>query len=312
MPWVLLVIIGATLNVAVNSGYKFVTETIGVEWTSCLVFLLGSLVLASYNLLLRHGGWTKLLNAKFMIIITAMALSLTAEVAFFIHALEIGPISLVDPLWACVYALVSLSIGMFTVRERPGLVAIAGILIYLCGAGFMGLSQYDGNISGTGNFWALLVLMGATLDVIVNFGYRTLAPKINTQVLIASVWILTSFMMGVYASVMHPLWENSAAESVIDAKSLITVFAMGLSAPIVMIMLVRALVKGPISLVDPLWACIYALGSVSVGMLAMSETPSTYALCGVGLYIIGAIFMAARKKNIRRLSPIPATAEEAA
>lgn len=303
MPWVLLVIFGAVLNVAVNSGYKFSVGTIGVEWTASLVFLIGSICLLSYSILSRKSGWENLRSGRTPLILPLISCSIVIVMACFVQALGSGPISLVDPLWACIYALVSLFVGMLIVKESPGWVAIGGVLLYLGGAALMGFSQYSGAASQNGNYWAALVLVGASLNVAVNYTYRSIARKIDMHILIGVVWLMTSVLTALYASYFHPiLWSES-----IEKTTILTVLAMGVSTPIFMMMMMKALLKGPFSLVDPLWACIYSLASVAVGMLAMSETPSNYALCGVGLYIVGAVLMSAQKRNFQRLSPIPAT-----
>jgi drug/metabolite transporter (DMT)-like permease len=56
-------------------------------------------------------------------------------------------------------------------------------------------------------------------------------------------------------------------------------------------LMVTALVRGPISIVDPLWVCLYGLGSVLVGMLLLGEAPTMVALLGVGVYLCGAVLM---------------------
>ena len=66
---------------------------------------------------------------------------------------------------------------------------------------------------------------------------------------------------------------------------------IGLGAALVTVFFTTALVKGPISVVDPLWACVYTLTSVAIGMILLAETPSVWALTGMGLYIAGAILM---------------------
>lgn len=56
--------------------------------------------------------------------------------------------------------------------------------------------------------------------------------------------------------------------------------------------MVMALARGPISLVDPLWACLYALISVVIGMGFAGEAPKMISLLGVGLSLLGVILIA--------------------
>jgi uncharacterized membrane protein len=67
---------------------------------------------------------------------------------------------------------------------------------------------------------------------------------------------------------------------------------MGVGSALVLFLFIQALTRGPLSLVDPLWACVYALTSVVVGMLLLHESPSPTALAGISLYVAGAVLMA--------------------
>jgi drug/metabolite transporter (DMT)-like permease len=296
MSWVPIVILGALLNVSVNYGYKIAASGTGPEWVAAAVIAIASITLLSFAVITRRQGWENILVGRAPIAIVAMGLGVSAAFACFLTALATGPISLIDPMWACIYSLTSLLIGAILIRERPSLWAIAGIALYLFGAGLMGFSDYKGD--GSGNLWALLVLVGATANGFINYGYKTYAAKIDIFILIGAVYVVTTLGLVAYG-----LTQNSMGWSGLwSGYAPLVMLAMGIFTPCVVVMMITALLRGPISLVDPLWACIYALGSVAIGMYAAAEHPATAALIGVALYLVGAFLMARDAKKSEQAS----------
>jgi drug/metabolite transporter (DMT)-like permease len=47
----------------------------------------------------------------------------------------------------------------------------------------------------------------------------------------------------------------------------------------------------PVILVDPLWACVYAVSSIIIGILFFREMPNIAGFVGVAFYLIGAFLM---------------------
>lgn len=294
MSWVLLTVVGALINVAVNYGYKVVAGGTEMLWVVSAVLGMASLTFLCLALATRRQGWRLLLKGRMPVAVMALGIGVAVAFVLFLGALSTGPISLVDPLWACVYALVSLLIGMLLIRERPALLAIVGIALYMVGAAFIGLTDYAG--SDGGNLWALFVLVGATVNGFINYGYKTCAAKVDAFILMTVVYFITALGLAMYG-----LYENSNGWMSLGAgHTPLMILLMGVFTPCFVFMMIRALVRGPISLVDPLWACVYALGSIAIGMLAAAEEPATGALIGVALYLVGAYLMGRNARNISK------------
>ncbi len=287
--WVPIVVLGALLNVAVNFGYKIGIDNIQFELMAAMVMGMASLLLLGFAIISSRKGWRDLLKEKLLPTLILLGFMTSGIFVCFLTALSTGPISLVDPLWVCIYSLTSLAIGMVLIHEKPKLFAIIGIGLYIMGSALMGLSDYsDGTI--TGNIWALYVLLGATAGGFLNYGFKILVKKIDIFIMVGVVYAFTSLGLVIYSYIINPTKMGISLD--ISAVGLITIMAVFQCCWI--IMMVTALSQGPISLIDPLWACIYALGSVLVGVIIIAETPSLYALMGIVLYLGGAYLMARR------------------
>lgn len=142
--------------------------------------------------------------------------------------------------------------------------------------------------------WVVLVLIGASVNALLNFSYKRLAPQLNIQIFIAVLFAVAAAMLAGYA------WHTEPENVVVlfSGHTPLVLLAMGLGSSVVITMLITALVRGPITLVDPMWACVYALGSVAIGMVAAREQPGFYPVLGVAFYLVGVVLMAqgARKK----------------
>ena len=280
-----MVRVGAPLNVLVNLGYKFATSANSVVWLACVTMAVAAVTLLGFALVTKRQGWAMLRQPRLAGLVGVTGLAGCAVFMCFLSALKDGPISLVDPLWACVYALLSLAVGMVMVRERPALGAILGIGLYLAGAVLMGLGAHQGG--GNAGWWVLLVLVGASLNVFINLMFKLYAAKLDKVILVGAVYTVTAVGLGLWGSVVAP----DAWQSLLDGYVPLIVLGMGVCIPLVIMLMVTALVRGPISIVDPLWVCLYGLGSVLVGMLLLGEAPTMVALLGVGVYLCGAVLM---------------------
>lgn len=136
--------------------------------------------------------------------------------------------------------------------------------------------------------WIMLVLTGATINVLNNLGYKNMGGK-------ESFLMLAGMVMACAAATLigYSLYAKSfRLEDATTGNMPFIIVGMGIGSALVLFFFVSALAKGPLSIVDPLWACTYALVSVAIGMVLLREAPSTAALAGIGLYLAGAIMMA--------------------
>ena len=134
--WVHIIFFGATLNVIVNFGYKVLAADIPLGLIGAMGFGFAAMTLAIYGVF-KRDHFRSLLVGKALFYLFMMGCAAAVSAICFFIALARGPISLIDPLWACVYSLISLLIGMILVKERPNRTAIAGIILYLSGVVLM-------------------------------------------------------------------------------------------------------------------------------------------------------------------------------
>ena len=136
--------------------------------------------------------------------------------------------------------------------------------------------------------WSLFVLFGAIINVMANYGYKVLSVKANIFLIAACVSAVTSIALFGYVLIS----KTGRISDVLTGNTPVIIAAMGCGSAIVMFFLITAFSKGPLSLVDPLWACVYGLVSVLIGVILLKEAPSIATLAGIGLYLIGAFLMA--------------------
>lgn len=140
--------------------------------------------------------------------------------------------------------------------------------------------------------WPIYVLIGASINALCNYGYKKYSKENAIPVFLGAAYFSASVLIFSYAIFKEPgQWTV-----LFSGMTPYIILGMGVGTSIVFIMMVTALKRGPISIVDPMWACIYALVSVGVGMIIAGEKPSIPALCGVGLYLAGAFLMASAGK----------------
>ncbi len=135
--------------------------------------------------------------------------------------------------------------------------------------------------------WSLYVLMGAILNAMVNWGYKTEGAKENLFLFVGCVFSIAAIFMFCYAG----FTKNLKIGMLMNGTTPLIILGMGIGVCLVMVLFVSALTKGPLSIVDPMWACVYTLASLAIGLLIIRETPSALSLGGIALYLLGAILM---------------------
>lgn len=135
--------------------------------------------------------------------------------------------------------------------------------------------------------WSLYVLAGAAINVLVNAGYKMNAAKESLFFMASGVAAICAITLFIGALVM----KTGKISDILSGWTPLVIAGMGTGSALVLILMVSALSKGPISLVDPLWACIYTLISVGIGMILLREAPGLVPLAGVALYLAGAFLM---------------------
>ncbi len=134
-------------------------------------------------------------------------------------------------------------------------------------------------------YWALFILIGAPINALVNLGYKTHAGS--------SVFLFGGAVSLVTAICMIGYGLRGEKMGVLLAGGTPYVIAgMGIGTALSIYLFISAVTKGPLTLTDPLWACLYSLVSAGIGLWMLRETPSAPALTGVGLYLVGAFLMA--------------------
>jgi drug/metabolite transporter (DMT)-like permease len=137
MHWSLWIIIAGIINAVVNTGYKVNAAKDSVFLFCAFVMAMASISLFAYVSATKGIRLNDVTDGKTPWVILAMGIGTAAILIFFITGLAKGPISLADPLLTCVYALVSVFIGLAVLREAPSMTALAGVGLYLGGAFLM-------------------------------------------------------------------------------------------------------------------------------------------------------------------------------
>jgi uncharacterized membrane protein len=135
--------------------------------------------------------------------------------------------------------------------------------------------------------WSLYILLGAPLNALVNTGYKLFAGS--------SLFLFGGVVTAITAITMLAIGLFLRGDQVAPLTQGYTPYvmvAMGTSMAAIMYLFISAVTKGPITLVDPMWACLYSVVSAIVGLALLREAPSTTALLGIALYLIGAFLMA--------------------
>ena len=144
--------------------------------------------------------------------------------------------------------------------------------------------------------WVLVVLLGGVVNASVNYGYKVFGTKVDHAFLLATVMMIGAVGLGLYALLIEKSFLIS-----FGGREILYIVGMGFGTAITWMIFVHVLTRGMISLADPLWACVYALVSILIGMGVAAETPKVISLLGVGLYIVGAFLIAlgARKNTMK-------------
>ena len=135
--------------------------------------------------------------------------------------------------------------------------------------------------------WSLYILIGAALNALINYGYKIMNGKADILLVSAVVYGIGSIGLFIFS-----YFRGHSLGQLIAGNNVLVPVLMGFGCVPLMYLFLNAIAKGPLTLVDPMWACIYALASAAIGLSVLKEHPSAVSLAGVGLYLVGAFLMA--------------------
>lgn len=137
--------------------------------------------------------------------------------------------------------------------------------------------------------WSILIIVAGVLNATLNAVYKSYSTTNLICFMQGGAVFIGALLLLLYAFTTQAVVFNT----MLTTKNIALVLAMGIATPIVFIFMIKAFAKaGPISLVDPLWACLYALVSLLIGIAIAGENPSVFAMGGISLYVLGAYLMA--------------------
>jgi drug/metabolite transporter (DMT)-like permease len=142
MNWAAQTIIAGVVNASVNFGYK-------VNAAADNIYLLSAWVIGICSLCLfgAHAATTRSIQLRNFLpfgsfrIAAGMAVGMGAIFLLFLNAMTTGPLSIIDPLLACVYTVTSLVLGLTVLKESPGFAALSGVALYIASSLLMSLAR---------------------------------------------------------------------------------------------------------------------------------------------------------------------------
>ncbi len=142
MHWSLLIVIAGIINACVNFGYKIKSAQDNIFLMSACVMGVASLCLFGFHAYTKNGiRISDIADGNTPFVAIGMGIGSALILYLFVSALAKGPYSIIDPMLACVYTLVSITLGLLILREAPGLTAFLGVGLYLAGAILMAQAQ---------------------------------------------------------------------------------------------------------------------------------------------------------------------------
>lgn len=132
--WVYFALIGTTLNIVVNSGYKILSDKSGIFTLIGAVYAVTSIALLSYGIFIKQDKWQNLGTGLTPLMVLGLGTAWFVVMFCLINAFAKGSFSLVSPFWACTGALLSVSMGVFILRETISMTALLGVGFYMLGA----------------------------------------------------------------------------------------------------------------------------------------------------------------------------------
>ena len=145
--------------------------------------------------------------------------------------------------------------------------------------------------------WAIEIIIAGIINGLVNFGYKTQVAK--GRILLVAAWAtgLNALLMLAYH--IHLKAPATPADLLLPSQAWLVTIAMGIGSAIILIFALSAYKKGPYSIIDPLWACVYTCISLVLGLTILKEKPGWAALVGVVLYLVSTVLMSlARRKSV--------------
>ncbi len=141
--------------------------------------------------------------------------------------------------------------------------------------------------------WALYITIAGVLNAFTNLGYKLYSRNPGIYYYFGGALGIAAVLLYLYGTTV----QGQSVHGILTPRILAIGLAMGVATPLVFGLMFKAFAKaGPLSLVDPLWACLYSLWSVILGIKIGAEAPSAAALSGIVLYVIGAFLMAKGNK----------------
>jgi uncharacterized membrane protein len=135
MPhWVYYALVGTTLNIVVNGGYKILSNKSGIFTLIGAVYAVTSIALLSYGILIKQDKWQGLATGLTPVMIVGLGMAWFLVMFCLVNAFARGSFSLVSPFWACAGAFLSVSLGVFILRETISMTALLGVGFYMLGA----------------------------------------------------------------------------------------------------------------------------------------------------------------------------------
>jgi drug/metabolite transporter (DMT)-like permease len=146
--------------------------------------------------------------------------------------------------------------------------------------------------------WATEIIIAGIINGFVNFGYKTQAAK--GRILLVAAWATGLNALLMLAYYVHLKAPDTLSDLLLPTQAYLVTIAMGVGSAVVLIFALSAYKKGPYSIIDPLWACVYTCISLVLGLTILKEKPGWAALVGVGLYLVSTVLMSRARQ--RRLS----------
>jgi drug/metabolite transporter (DMT)-like permease len=173
--WLLLALVSALFQVLRNMTMKQLGHRLDeyINVWGRFTFLLPFTVAMAWVMVWRGGGWPDLRSGFFTACLAFGVCQCIATLALS-KALKLGDISVVTALWK-VSLIVLLVMGYLTLRERPSLLGVAGVLLSTAGVYLLNVRR--ARLSPLAPLTALVVEPGLRWTLVAAFFY---APSVLT------------------------------------------------------------------------------------------------------------------------------------
>jgi uncharacterized membrane protein len=139
-----------------------------------------------------------------------------------------------------------------------------------------------------GIHWIYIVIIGATLNVLVNFGFKFFADKPESFLFSSCIYVVTAITICTYA-----ILNNTFHPSVVaSTKNILIILMTGIGLGTMIVFFVTALDRGPFGLVNASWMAWTMVLSLIAGVLIYKDAITWQGMMGAGLTLVGLFFMA--------------------